>query len=102
MEPLCKEGDFVFLDRLSYFMFRPRVGDIVIMRHPHEARLILKYIIKERSDERGFWYWVEGLNKEGSSDSRNFGWVTRDLILGKAIIIRKREKTPRLRARQEY
>mgnify|MGYP001573423920 CR=1 FL=1 len=89
MEPLCKEGDFVLLDRLSYLMFRPRVGDIVVLFHPQEDRRILKYVVKEKVAERGLLYWVEGLNKEGSSDSRSFGWVPREAILGKALIIGK-------------
>ena len=41
MEPLCREGDFVLLDRLSYLIFRPRSGDVVVLSHPQEDRLIL-------------------------------------------------------------
>lgn len=87
MEPLCKEGDFVLLDKVSYLIFRPRVGDMVVLSHPREDRLILKYIKREKVSENGFSYWVEGLNKESSSDSRNFGWVPREAILGRALII---------------
>lgn len=90
MEPLCKEGDFVLLDTLSYLIFRPRSGDIVVLSHPHEDRLILKYIMREKAAEHRTLYWVEGLNKEGSSDSRSFGWVPREAIAGKALLIRKR------------
>ncbi|KKU93199.1 MAG: Nickel-type superoxide dismutase maturation protease [Candidatus Yanofskybacteria bacterium GW2011_GWC1_48_11] len=87
MEPLCKEGDFVLLDKLSYHIFRPKAGDIVVLRHPQEDRLILKYIMSERVEDGRLLYWVEGLNKEGSSDSRSFGWVPKEMILGKALII---------------
>ena len=89
MEPLCKEGDFVLLDRLSYLIFRPRSGDVVVLSHPQEDRLILKYIVKEKVADRHSFYWVEGLNKEGSSDSRSFGWIPREVILGKALIVRR-------------
>ncbi|MEK6809517.1 MAG: S26 family signal peptidase [Nanoarchaeota archaeon] len=89
MEPLCKEGDFVLLDKLSYLMFRPRAGDVVVLHHPQEDRLILKYIVEEKVKERHSFYWVEGLNKEGSSDSRNFGWVSREMILGKVQVIHR-------------
>lgn len=94
MEPLCKEGDFVLLDKLSYLMFRPRLGDIVVLRHPQEERrLILKYVIQEKMEGDRLLYWVEGVNKEGSSDSRSFGWVPREMILGKALIVRKKFST---------
>lgn len=89
MEPLYKEGDFVLLDKLSYLMFRPKIGDIVVLRHPRENRLILKYIVRDRVQERKPLYWVEGLNKEGSLDSRSFGWVSREMILGKARVIHR-------------
>ena len=90
MEPLCKEGDFILLDKLSYLMFRPRAGDVVVLRHPTEsARLILKYITRVKEDGHEFLYWVEGLNKEESSDSRSFGWIPRRMIRGKAVIIEK-------------
>lgn len=90
MEPLYKEGDFVLLDKLSYLMFRPRLGDIVVLRHPQEERrLILKYVILEKMEGDRLLYWVEGVNKEGSSDSRSFGWVPREMILGKAFMIRE-------------
>ena len=92
MEPLCKEGDFVFLDKLSYLVFRPKAGDVVVLSHPQEDRLILKYIVKGKIKGRHSFYWVEGLNKEESSDSRSFGWISQEMILGKAIIVRKQTK----------
>jgi signal peptidase I len=91
MEPLCKEGDFVVLDKISYFMFRPLPGDIVVLRHPQENRLLLKYILQERTENGKRLYWVEGLNKNQSSDSRSFGWILREMILGKAVMIRKQK-----------
>lgn len=93
MEPLCKEGDFIVLDKLSYLVFRPRVGDIVVLRYPRERnRLIVKYITQEKMNEEELLYWVEGLNKRGSSDSRSFGWILRESILGKALIIQRSRK----------
>lgn len=95
MEPLCKEGDFVLLDKMSYLVFRPRSGDVVVLRHPQEDRLILKYITKEKVEGRHSFYWVEGLNKEESSDSRSFGWIPQEMILGRVLLINK----PRTRAK---
>ena len=63
MEPLCKEGDFILLDKLSYLMFRPRTGDTIVLRHPQQNRLLLKYITKEKRETYSIFYWVEGINK---------------------------------------
>ena len=98
MEPLCKEGDFVLLDKVSYVLFRPRVADVVVLRHPQEDRLILKYITKEKIEYNSSLYWVEGLNKKGSLDSRDFGWIPRELILGKALLAKKTRITAKLGA----
>ena len=92
MEPLYKEGDFVFLNKLSYLVFRPKAGDVIVLSHPQEDRLILKYIIKGKIKGGHSFYWVEGLNKEESSDSRSFGWIRREMILGKAVVVRKQAK----------
>ena len=97
MEPLCKEGDFVLLDKLSYIMLKPKVGDMIVLRHPQEeGRLILKYITKEKMEGGRMFYWVEGLNKQGSSDSRNFGWVPREFILGRAVMVKKSGETKKV------
>tara|TARA_Y100000310_G_scaffold92577_1_gene90230 strand:- start:885 stop:1076 length:192 start_codon:yes stop_codon:yes gene_type:complete len=39
--------------------------------------------------ERRMLYWVEGDNKEKSQDSRDFGWIRRNMLLGKAKVIHK-------------
>jgi nickel-type superoxide dismutase maturation protease len=95
MEPLCKEGDFVLLDSMSYLMFRPKAGDTIVLRHPQQSRLLLKYVLREKFQGNNFFYWVEGLNKKESSDSRTFGWVPKSYIYGKAIVVRKKaQETP--------
>ena len=68
-------------------MSYPELGDIVVLQHPHEQKMILKRVIRERG--RGTWYWVEGDNEVRSIDSRHFGWVPRKTILGKAKVIHK-------------
>ena len=83
MEPYCKEGDFVLA--LSYLFFQPQAGDVIVIKHPKEDRTLVKRIIRVK-DKRS--YWVEGDNTRYSSDSRDFGWISKNLILGKARVVR--------------
>ena len=82
MEPSFKEGDFVMVDRMSYLFSRPKVGHVVIARHPQKPdMLLLKRIVEE---SRGM-YFIKGDNSLASTDSRHFGWLKKDLVIGKVI-----------------
>ena len=80
MLPTLKEGDVVFVDRQ---VERVEVGDIVVAKHPLE---VVSEVIKrvERINEKGHYFLV-GDNLKDSTDSRNYGAVTRDYIKGKVI-----------------
>ncbi len=79
MEPAIKDGSFV-LAAVSFF--RIRAGDVVLLRHPSKNMLIIKRVLKMS----GGMVWVEGDNKEKSSDSRKFGWVDSRNITGKVLM----------------
>lgn len=81
MEPFCKEGDFILVNRFGSL----KEGNLAVMRHPISSRLLLKRIIKKRDEK----YWFEGDNTAVSSDSRSFGWVDKNNILGLAKVIHK-------------
>lgn len=57
------------------------MGDVVVTIDPKSDDNLLKRIIKVENGS----YWVEGDNKKDSYDSRRFGWVLRNMLLGKAI-----------------
>lgn len=101
MEPFCREGDFVL--SISYlsprfnrlvlvgFLSQPKIGDIVVLRHPQkEYRLIIKRIIRVKETKNKLSYWVQGDNAQKSSDSRDFGYVLREEIVGRAYSMRNR------------
>lgn len=91
MEPWVGEGDFVLGDRMSYLFFKPRVGHVVVARHPQKSNmLLLKRIVAAQEG----MYWIQGDNGSKSKDSRHFGWVGKEYIVGKAHIVGK----PRTRA----
>lgn len=82
MEPWAREGDFVLAERMSYLFSRPRIGHLVVVRHPQKHdMLLLKRIVQEYEG----MYWIEGDNTPKSIDSRRFGLLKRGLVLGKVI-----------------
>ncbi len=85
MEPFCQEGDFVLVNRMSYLFSRPKVGQLVVLKDPRDSRRIVKRIGVVKDS----FVWVEGDNREKSTDSRNFGWVSAKALLGQAKVIHK-------------
>lgn len=86
MEPLMQEGNFVLVDRISYLFFKPKVGHVVVIRHPQKPNLLL---LKRVVEERMGMYFVKGDNALKSIDSRHFGLVPQSSIVGKAYIVKK-------------
>jgi len=78
MEPTIKHGERVVVRR---FVFgKPKTGDIVVLNHPEKNIKIIKRIVKSLKDNK---YLVVGDNLKYSKDSRHFGAIKRDLIVGK-------------------
>lgn len=78
MEPKFKDGDVVLVNRLSYLLSKPKVGDLVALKHG-------KYIIKRIRAIEEKQIFVIGDNKKESTDSRKFGWINKKEIVGKVI-----------------
>ena len=84
MEPALKAGDYVLVNKLTYIFSNPRKGDVVVLKHPKEKNkfLIKRISVVTNSSE----YHVVGDNKNFSQDSRHFGAVKKELIIGKVWI----------------
>ena len=81
MAPELSPGDRVFVNRAAYWFSKPKSGDLVVVRDPRQRdRLLLKRIGRPADD--GGWL-VLGDNPGASTDSRTFGPVGMELILGK-------------------
>ena len=85
-EPSSNEGDFVLVNRISYLFSRPKVGQLVVLKDPRDSsRLILKRVTGARDSS----FWVEGDNFADSRDSRQFGWVPKTALVGRAFVIHR-------------
>ena len=81
MEPYIKEGSFV-LTRGFFPWERPKKEEIVLARDPRNGRTLLKRVNRQE----GANYWLEGDNKDASTDSRTFGTISSKNILGKVFL----------------
>lgn len=76
MLPVLKDSQDVLT--VNWF-FKPKIGDIVVIKHDNiEMIKRIKKIVSNR-------VWIEGDNIEESTDSRNFGPIKIDQIVGKVI-----------------
>lgn len=83
MEPTLKPGGSVLVSALPYLFASPKTGDIVACRDPDSKKVLIKRITKIENNR----YFLEGDNKTESTDSRNFGWLDKETIIGKVICI---------------
>jgi nickel-type superoxide dismutase maturation protease len=79
MLPTLISGDSVLVNRISYWFTLPKINDIVVVKDPRDGKVLIKRIIK--IVEKG--YFVQGDNKNSSTDSRVFGMIGRQSIIGK-------------------
>ena len=79
--PAYRDGDFVLVSRIPILLRGIHPGDVVVFKHPHLGKLIK---LVERLESEGRSVYVVGLDEE-SVDSRTFGAVPRNLVLGKVI-----------------
>lgn len=85
MCPTFKPGDTVLVNRLSYLTKLPIIGDIVAIKDPRDDKTLIKRIAKIENDK----FFVAGDNKNESTDSRNFGLISKRNIIGKVVYTKK-------------
>jgi nickel-type superoxide dismutase maturation protease len=77
MSPTLKPGQYLI--SWNWFL-NLKVGDLVVLK---KERLMVKRAQKLRANE----VFVVGDNPAQSTDSRQFGWISKDQILGKIVYI---------------
>ena len=76
MVPTLKSGDFLLVGKTKEFS----IGDLVVIEHGG-SRLVKRIV-----DENTSQIWLSGDNVREGSDSRSFGWVEKDQIVGRVIL----------------
>lgn len=79
MFPALKPGQDVLCFNWAYLFSKPKVGDIVVVKHQG------KEMVKRIHYILGREYFVQGDNKKESIDSRSFGAIDRSQLIGKAV-----------------
>ncbi len=121
MMPTLHEGEYLIINKLSYYLDNPQRGDIVVLHYPRDrSREYIKRVIGLPGDQvevgdgqvrvNGVvlnepylannptygiqsWvvpedqYFVMGDNRNNSSDSRDWSFLPRSDIVGKAAVI---------------
>ncbi|MGW8251947.1 MAG: S24/S26 family peptidase [Anaerolineales bacterium] len=90
LAPEYREGDFVLIVKIPFFLNRLAEDDIIAFRHPDYGLMIKKIAVIEPGQDRMF---VIGTH-DNSIDSRHFGTIRRSDLVGKVIWhLRKPDKT---------
>jgi nickel-type superoxide dismutase maturation protease len=77
MEPTLHAGQHNIA--WPYLWRKPKTGDIVLLRDPRDNRLVIKRITEITPAGE---FFVRGDNPNASTDSRQFGSITKELICG--------------------
>jgi len=81
LSPEYREGDYVVITTIPFFLRRIRAGDVIVFRHPSYGIMIKRV---ERVLGAGDQFFVVGEHPY-SVDSRQFGPVSKEALLGKVI-----------------
>ena len=80
MEDTISEGDLITYKKINPKNFELEVGDIVVASHPKiKSKLIIKRIYQIHQNK----FDLRGDNSLSSTDSREWGLIELDLIVGK-------------------
>lgn len=87
MKPSLLPGDIILVDTWAYKYQEPKNNDVVVFSLPRTDYLLVKRIAPwPTPNSPPGEYYVIGDNKIYSKDSRNFGGIRRQWIIGRAVI----------------
>lgn len=95
MLPTLQDKQIIFVNKMAYWKNAPQNGDIVIVREPIDNIQVVKRIVGTPGtaitiEDKTFMlkedeYCIEGDNRDNSIDSRVYGPIRSERIIGKVI-----------------
>lgn len=82
MEPVFHPRQTLLVSFIPYLFRTPQINEIIVLQSPKDGRFIVKRIRKTKDND----YFVMGDNEKESTDSREFGWITKKEIMGKVVV----------------
>ena len=82
MLPTLRPGDEILFNPYAYQLRSPEPGELVVAHHPKKKLQLIKRVaeVLDNGD-----CWLLGDNSAESTDSREFGAVPRQLLIGHVI-----------------
>lgn len=80
MNPVLKNGDTILVSGILYLFKTPKINDIVAFKRK-EGEVLIKRIKEIKNGK----FYLSGDNKFDSFDSKNFGFIAKENIIGKLI-----------------
>jgi nickel-type superoxide dismutase maturation protease len=72
----------VLVDPTAFRQCMPNPGDLVVAQHPQRPDLrLIKWVVYVEKDH----CFLKGLNPAASTDSRDFGLVTKNQLVGRVL-----------------
>jgi nickel-type superoxide dismutase maturation protease len=94
MLPDLHPGDFIAVNRWAYILHSPKIGDAVAAKDPrNEKRIMIKRVSGVKQEQ----IFLQGINGAHSTDSRTFGFVSRNKVVGKVFLCFSGNRKQRMR-----
>ena len=87
MMPTLQTGDIAVIDSWAYQVQPPQINDILIVKRSANSMVLVKRLTKIRTRKNQTELFIEGDNQNRSVDSRRFGWVDDDYLIGKVVFV---------------
>ena len=81
MLPFLEPDEEILVDLHAYDKSRPQINDVIVTSHPRNTQLTIVKRVAEVAIDGS--YFLTGDNPQQSTDSRHWGQVSQNLILGK-------------------